>query len=224
MTLPSAQKIPVYLEAGQKRTFACAVDWPGWCRSGAGESAALEALLAYGPRYSGGLGLNTFGFQAPAAVSDFTILTRFKGASAVDFGVPGIIPPMDEDPLDGAGLERLQAILEACWLELERAARLSEGKELRKGPRGGGREREEILRHVIEANGAYLKAAGWKPVPDGQAGFPIQADREALAAASRGELPKLGPRGGKHWPPRYFARRVAWHVLDHAWEIEDRIL
>jgi hypothetical protein len=35
------------------------------------------------------------------------------------------------------------------------------------------------------------------------------------------------PNGGtppvpKGWPPRYAARRIAWHALDHAWEIEDR--
>jgi hypothetical protein len=24
------------------------------------------------------------------------------------------------------------------------------------------------------------------------------------------------------WPPAYAARRIAWHALDHAWEIEDR--
>jgi hypothetical protein len=23
-------------------------------------------------------------------------------------------------------------------------------------------------------------------------------------------------------PPRYAIRRIAWHVLDHAWEIEDK--
>jgi hypothetical protein len=28
--------------------------------------------------------------------------------------------------------------------------------------------------------------------------------------------------GEKRWPPRYVARRMAWHLLDHAWEIEDR--
>jgi hypothetical protein len=30
------------------------------------------------------------------------------------------------------------------------------------------------------------------------------------------------PIAGRKWPPRYAARRVAWHALDHAWEIEDR--
>ena len=43
--------IPVYLEVGARRTFAGALDWPGWCRSGRDETAALAALVAYGGRY-----------------------------------------------------------------------------------------------------------------------------------------------------------------------------
>ena len=40
---------------------------------------------------------------------------------------------------------------------------------------------------------------------------------EVIAAPSDGS-----PLAGKKWPVRYAARRVAWHALDHAWEIEDR--
>jgi hypothetical protein len=40
--------------------------------------------------------------------------------------------------------------------------------------------------------------------------------RAALAAALRAGAP------GGAWPARYVIRRTAWHVLDHAWEIEDR--
>jgi hypothetical protein len=45
---------------------------------------------------------------------------------------------------------------------------------------------------------------------------------EALTAAVEHGVEERGPRGGKRWLPRYFVRRVAWHALDHAWEIEDR--
>lgn len=44
----------------------------------------------------------------------------------------------------------------------------------------------------------------------------------ALDRAVAESMPKAGPRGGKLWTPRYFIRRAVWHVLDHAWEIEDR--
>jgi hypothetical protein len=42
----------VYLEVGQKKIFAGALDWPGWCRSGRDEEAALATLVEYAPRYS----------------------------------------------------------------------------------------------------------------------------------------------------------------------------
>jgi hypothetical protein len=46
----------------------------------------------------------------------------------------------------------------------------------------------------------------------------------SLEAAARGELPRVGPRGGLRWTPRFYVRYSAWHILDHAWEIEDRLL
>jgi hypothetical protein len=30
------------------------------------------------------------------------------------------------------------------------------------------------------------------------------------------------PLADRKWTARYAARRIAWHALDHAWEIEDR--
>lgn len=102
------------------------------------------------------------------------------------------------------------------------------GRELRKGPRGGGRDIEKIIEHVLEADKNYLSKLGWKlklePAADSHEKLALtrQAALDGLAAASRGELPSHGPRGGARWTPRYFVRRAAWHVLDHAWEIEDR--
>jgi hypothetical protein len=43
-----------------------------------------------------------------------------------------------------------------------------------------------------------------------------------LSAVACGEPVRTGPRGGVRWTARYYVRRSAWHVLDHAWEIEDR--
>ncbi len=87
---------------------------------------------------------------------------------------------------------------------------------------------EKIVEHVLGGDAAYLTALGGKFKP-GKEASPEQALRqvrqamlETLAASIRGELPERGPRGGLHWPPRYFVRRWAWHELDHAWEIEDR--
>src|SRR5258708_5911564 len=47
-----AGTVPVYLEVGQKRVFASALDWPGWTRAGKDEKLAIEALLAYLSRYA----------------------------------------------------------------------------------------------------------------------------------------------------------------------------
>ena len=41
-----------------------------------------------------------------------------------------------------------------------------------------------------------------------------------LLAALRGETEDEAPQ--RKWPPRYTIRRITWHVLDHAWEMQDR--
>ena len=75
----------VYLEVGQKRTFAGALDWPGWCRSGADEDSALRALLDYGPRYAKVTTLTGLDYEPPAALAAFTIVERLAGSSTTDF-------------------------------------------------------------------------------------------------------------------------------------------
>ncbi|MCL4298337.1 MAG: hypothetical protein KJ077_21550 [Anaerolineae bacterium] len=223
-------KISVYLEIGQKRTFAGAVDWPGWCRSGRDEAAALQALLDSGPRYARILRSARLGFQAPTDESAFTVIERLEGDSTTDFGAPSIAPSSDAQPVDDAELEHLQKLLKACWQAFDAAVQTASGKELRKGPRGGGRDVEGIARHVLGAEAGYLSALGWK-LKQGEAdelseelARTRQAVLDALAAAAHGEIPERGPRGGVRWTPRYFVRREAWHVLDHVWEIEDRLL
>jgi uncharacterized membrane protein len=103
---------------------------------------------------------------------------------------------------------------------LDRAARAAEGRTLTKGPRGGGRDLEKIAAHVGDAEGGYLYALGTRPPKDADTRRTIE---RVLLARSRGEPPERVPRTGKLWSPRYFARRTAWHALDHAWEIEDRL-
>jgi hypothetical protein len=226
--------VRVYLEVGKKKIFAGALDWPGWCRSGLDESAALRALLDYAPRYARVLEGSGLEFQAPGSTGDFTILERLPGDATTDFGAPGMIPHADQLPVDRGDLDRYLAILAACWRAFERAAERAAaleatGGELRKGPRGGGRDLDKMIEHVLGGDQAYLRRLAWKFNPG------VETDRMdalhrtwqqfplALEIGLRGELPAQGPRGGSVWPPRYFVRRSAWHVLDHAWEIEDRI-
>lgn len=226
----SSNKIEVYLEVGQKRTFAGPLEWPGWCRAGRDEPAALQALLEMGPRYARILHAAGIEFQLPAAVSDFAVIERLEGNATTDFGAPDVAPPGDTRPVDEVELQRLQSLLQAYWQAFGETVQAAAGKELRKGPRGGGRDITGIVQHVVGAQGGYLARLAWKFKPGETENLTEilrqtrQAVLEALAAAVHGELPTHGPRGGVIWTPRYFVRRSAWHILDHLWEIEDRLV
>ena len=73
--------VGTYLEVGAKRVFAGALDWPGWCRSARHEEDALEALLAYGPRYAAVLKDSGVRFTPPARTSTFELVERALGFS-----------------------------------------------------------------------------------------------------------------------------------------------
>jgi hypothetical protein len=228
MTTHSHQ-IPLALEIGKTRAFASAIDWPGWARSGRDEAAALAALLAYGPRYQRAIRSAQLSFHAPANTDAVMVTERLIGDSATDFGVPNIAYSVDSAPLDAAELKRLQSILNACWEAFGEVIESASGKQLRKGPRGGGRTASQILDHVIESHYGYLRKMYWREphekVLDVSSMLKAikHADEQALAFATSDEMPEVGPRGGALWKPRYFIRRSAWHILDHAWEIEDKL-
>lgn len=222
--------LAVYVEVGKRFTVAGAIDWPGWCRGGRNEEAALHALIEYGPRYERVVRAGV-SIQAPADTSVFQVVERLKGTGTTDFGVPDVAPSVDAAPVDDSELQRLQALLKACWAALDKAAQAADGKELRKGPRGGGRDLSGVVGHVTRAETSYLRRLGGNPLGEKYEDDPahvMEQQRQlilgTLGPAARGEVPLQGPRGGSRWTPRYFVRRAAWHILDHAWEIEDRVL
>lgn len=217
----------VYLEIGPKRTFAGAVEWPGWCRSGRGEDEALAALVAYAPRYAAVVAGSGMAFSAS---TDLEVVEQLKGGSGTDFGVPSEAPNADDRPLSAAELDRQSRLLTASWDAFDAAwSEATKAKvELRKGPRGGGRDLPKMENHVLEAEEAYLAQLGsrWPRMPGATVADRMAVVRatalDVLGARARGE-PIADPRQTKRpWSPRYFVRRSAWHVLDHAWEIEDR--
>jgi hypothetical protein len=220
--------VEVYLEVGESRTFAGAMDWPGWCRAGRDEDAALEALLAYTPRYARVLEGAGLRFTAPARPSTLAVVERLRGDATTDFGAPSIAPRADGRSIDRRWLTRQEKILRACWAALDRVAERASGVELRKGPRGGGRELDAIVGHVAGAEVGYAKMIeATPPSVDGDAAVAARdqiraAVIEGLERALTDGIPEKGPRGGARWSAPYFVRRAAWHVLDHAWEIEDR--
>jgi len=218
----------VYLEIGQTRTFAVALDWPGWCRSGRDETSALQALYDYGPRYARALQTTRLPFRAPSQASALVLVERLTGNATTDFGAPDLALSRDTKPIDPTELQRWQVVLKACWRTFDTAVRAATGQALSKGPRGGGRDLTKIMEHVRDVDASYLSSLGGKLKPSDE-DEPSQAlahIRQAilitLIAAARGEVPARGPRGGVRWTPRDSVRRLAWHGLDHAWEIEDR--
>jgi hypothetical protein len=200
--------------------FASALDWPGWCRSGKGEERALEALAAYAPRYAPVPA--EAGVRFPARASDaFDVVERVPGSATTDFGAPGEAAARDGEPLSRTEAKRHAELVAAAWKVFDRIA-AGAPAELRKGPRGGGRDRDAIIAHVLEAEAAYARKLGLRhqapALGDDEA---ISALRSAIVGCLRAALAG-GPVVEKGWRPPYAARRIAWHVLDHAWEIEDR--
>jgi len=218
-TRPS-EGLRVVLEVGTRRTFASAVEWPGWSRSGRDPEAALETLALYAPRYA--VATRAAGVRFPVTAAEtFEIVERLPGTATTDFGAPGVIADDDYRPCAARETSRLAALVAASWAVLEQVATTAPA-ELRKGPRGGGRDRDAIVGHVIRAEAAYVRKIGLRmresDADDPQAVEAMRAGILDVIKASR----TAPSRTDKSWPARYAARRIAWHVLDHAWEIEDR--
>jgi hypothetical protein len=208
----------------KKRVVACAYDWPGWDRSARTEEDALRVLAAYRPRYAKVAALaglaDEFGATGKPAVVE-----RLEGNGMTDYhGVSGRATQSEQQQMSEAECERKIALLQAAWTTFDDvASRVS--AELRKGPRGGGRDRDEIVSHV---NGAEIHEHATKvgvrtPLEARRDPVALRAHREVFCAAIR-EFNARGPSAGKWWTVQFLIRRCAWHMLDHAWEMEDRDL
>ena len=210
------------LEFGKsRRVVAGATDWPGLDRWGTSEDNAVEKLASYVPRYArvarrAGIG------DAFAAARNPEIVERVPGSSSTDFwGVAHVPSQLEREVLQSADLERRLDLLQACWATFDEvAARVA--SELLPGGRGGGRTRDEIVRHVIltEPDQFSRKIEIRTPfdvvlTPDG-----LAAHRAAYLDAIRAY--NADRRPARTWPIQFLVRRTADHVMDHAWELEDR--
>ena len=221
----SSGRIAVCLEVTLKNTFASALDWPGWCRAGRDDGAALEALANYAERYAPVA--EQAGVSFPSAVT-LDVVERVPGGPTTAFAAPECRRPFPQITAEAeraevtvAAARRLVGLLTATWARFDEVAAASPA-ELRKGPRGGGRDRDKLIEHVIVADTAYARKLGVKlkqPAIDDIAA--IQELRKAVAAVigAPSDGSPLVPNG---WTTRYAARRIAWHILEHAWEMQDR--
>jgi hypothetical protein len=210
--------VPVFIEVGNKRVFASAADWPGWCRTARTEESALEALLDYVPRYA--QVAHHAGIAFPARI-ELSVVERMPGDATTDFGAPSTTAEAERQRLTAARAKRQVDLVRAAWAVLAELA-ASSPAQLRKGPRGGGRDRDAMLDHVVSAESAYARKIGIKvkqPAFDDHDAVAAMRDAIATVLGSTSDGSPVVERG---WTSRYAARRIAWHALDHAWEMSDR--
>jgi len=210
-----ATQTRVFLEIGTKRVFASAADWPGWSRSGKTEKEAAENLATYAPRYARVTKLARI--ELPNDATNFHVVERMTGNATTDFGAPGVWAKAEKHPMTAKDTARMTSLAEACWKYLDQV-RSKAPEELRKGPRGGGRDRDKMFDHVLGAEVEYAKRIGTRlKQPDGGDAAAVKAFRKAILEGF------ANPNREERWPVAYAVRRTAWHALDHAWEMEDRL-
>ena len=208
----------------RRRPSRTALDWPGWARSGKTEELALEALARRGAALRGRRARPAMRFEPPTTSTIEVVEADRRRRAAPSSASRRSSRRTDRRPVDGRrGRSGSPALVEAAWDRLRPRSPPRRPAELRKGPRGGGRDRDKIVAHVIEC-GRRLRARD-----RASRGAARPAGRPAAIAAMRAAMLEVlrravdgSPLAGRKWPPRYAARRIAWHALDHAWEIEDR--
>jgi hypothetical protein len=220
-----SDSLRVLLEVGTKgrRVVAAATDWPGLDRWGKTDADAIEKLLTYLPRYAGvaeraGLA------DAFARQRRVDVIERYTGSSSTDFwGIAHVTSETERAVLSAEALERRLRLLQACWAYFDDVA-ASVSVELKPGSRNGGRSRDQIIRHVYagEPDQMSRKVEVRTPLdvvltPEG-----LAAHRAAYLDAFRAYNAEGKP--ARSWSIQFLIRRTAFHVMDHAWELEDRDL
>jgi hypothetical protein len=214
----------VILEIGKKkRVVAGAMDWPGLDRWGTSEGGAIDTMVSYRPRYAG-VAERAGMAKAFAKARDPQVVERVPGVGSTDFwGIAHAPSQIEREVLSSPDLERRLDLLQACWAYFDDVAgRVT--PELRLGPRGGGRDRDKIIGHVhrVEPGQFSDKVEVRTPIDVSFAPDELAAHREGFLAAIRAYNAEGKP--ARTWPIQFLIRRVAHHVMDHAWEMEDRDL
>jgi pimeloyl-ACP methyl ester carboxylesterase len=208
-----------------KRSVAFALDWPGWSRGAKSAEVALETLEAYRDRYRPVVVLAGMAAEFDGA-GPLEVVEDKVGTGSTDFWGISFSPSSTEHgPMDEAELERKLTLLQACWTFFDGvAARVS--PEMRKGPRGGGRDRNRIIRHTIRTESEdFAKQVGLR-IPEEAALTPdgLRHHREAYLVAIRACNAGRVEKRMRSWTLPFLIRHSAFHTLDHAWEMEDKDL
>ncbi|MFZ1063460.1 MAG: hypothetical protein WAN30_08315 [Acidimicrobiales bacterium] len=197
-------KKSVYFEEGAKSVFAVALKWPGWARRSSSRDRALDLLMSCQTRYE-----RVIGRSLPKG--PVTLIGSVQGDATTDFGAPGAIPSWDAAAITVNERRRQLEILERCWHYFDEVVEFAP-PTLAKGPRGGGRDRDDVAEHVREAERAYGRKIGLRIPPR-----TLWHEQRTMLIDRLKDVHVAGA-----WPTSYAIRRLAWHVVDHAWEIEDK--
>lgn len=219
--------IRVTLEIGPKgkKVVAVAPDWPGLERGAKTEEEAVERLRSYIPRYSQVAKLAEMNAEFNT-IKGIDVVEQYPGTGSTDFwGISFAFSSIDKQNMSSDKLERELMLMQACWTFFDDVRRRVSA-EMQRGPRGGGRDRDQIVRHTFAAEQDWAKMIGIL-IPDGAmlTDEGLKSHRDAYCHAirdyhSRGEL--VGKRA--KWPLRFLIRHTAFHTMDHTWEMEDRDL
>lgn len=221
----SATRLRVALEVGPKRKKFAAVapEWPGLERGARSEEDATSALVAYLPRYARVAALAGMSAEF-SAISTAAVAERYRGTGSTDFwGISFAFSSYDTAELSTDQLERELTLMQACWRYFD-DVRSRVSPEMRKGPRGGGRDRDRIVRHTLGVEQDWARKLGFGTpmgavVTDPQG---LKTYRREYCAAIRAFHAE--GRVARTWPLRYLVRHTAYHTMDHAWEMEDKDL
>lgn len=222
-----ANQLRVTLEIGPKgkKVAAVAPDWPGLERGAKTEEAAIERLQFYLPRYAQVAKLAGMDGEF-AAITTVDIVEQYPGTGSTDFwGISFAFSSIDRQDMSSEELERELTLMRACWAFFD-DVRLRVSAEMQKGPRGGGRDRDQIVQHTLNTEQGWAKMIGVLTPDDAMlTDQGLKAHRDAYCHAIR-DYHSQGKLAGKvaKWPLRYLIRHTAYHTLDHAWEMEDKDL
>lgn len=207
-----------------KRAVAFAVDWPGWSRGAKTPELALERLDAYRARYRSVPQAARMGDEFDAA-GVLEVVEEQVGPGSTDFwGISFAPSGIESEPMTDTEIDRKTGLLRACWESFDAvAARVS--PQMQKGPRGGGRDRDQIVRHTLRTETQdFAKRLGLQ-IPEGETCTPaaLRSYRDMYVDTMRAYNAGEGSRM-RSWNLPFLIRHSAFHVMDHAWEMEDKNL